>query len=335
MNEKVPLTEDSIRPYDLMMKKKACVDWDRNFLLTHQNRFVEVDCPACSSRKHSLYFEKLSIKYHLCQDCKTVFVNPRPSLELLHEFYTQSQNYDFWNNYIFPAVEEVRREQIFRPRVERTIGLADRFLPKYDSIMEVGAGFGTFCDELVRSGRFRRVLALEPTPGLAETCRKRGLETLEMPVENLPDDIKTDIIASFEVIEHLFSVETFFRNCTKHLKESGLLVLSCPNFQGFDIQTLGVKYETIDHEHLNYFNPGSLRLLVERCGFKVLEILTPGQLDAEVVRNRVFRGFISLENQPFLKAVLIDRWHELGDKFQQFLAENLMSGHMWIVAKKT
>ena len=334
MNKKLPLSEDSIRPYNLMKKKKACVDWDRSFLLRHQNCFVKVDCPACGSRKHKLYFEKLGIKYHLCQDCKTVFVNPRPSLELLHEFYVQSRNYDFWNKYIFPAAEDVRREKIFKPRVKRTIALADRFLSKYDSIIEVGAGFGIFCHQLVKSGRFKRVLALEPNPGLAETCRKHGLETLEMPVENLPDDIKTDIIASFEVIEHLFSVETFLNNCERHLKVPGLLILSCPNFEGFDIQTLGVKYEIIDHEHLNYFNPNSLRLLVERCGFQVLELLTPGQLDAEVVRNRLLRGVISLENQPFLKAVLIDRWDELGGKFQQFLADNLMSGHMWVVAKK-
>ena len=333
-NKQEPLSEDFIRPYKLYSKKKeACVDWDRDFLLARRKHFVKVDCPACSSKKHTLYFEKLDIKYHLCENCGTVFVNPRPSLEILHEFYSQSKNYEFWNKYIFPASEEARREKIFKPRVEKTIMFADRILSRYESIMEVGAGFGTYCEELVKSGRFRKVLALEPTPGLAKTCRKRGLETFEMPFENLPEDVRVDIIASFEVIEHLFSVEDFLHSCVKHLNSEGLLILSCPNFRGFDFQILGVKYGNIDHEHLNYFNPNSLRLLIERCGFQVLEILTPGQLDADIVRDRALKGTISLEGQPFLKTVIIDRWSEIGNNFQQFLADNLMSGHMWAVSK--
>ena len=337
MSKKETLSEDSIRPYVLYEKggeKKACVDWDRDFLLAHQKQFVKVDCPACNSKNHIFYFDKLGIKYNFCKDCETVFVNPRPSLELLHNFYVQSKNYDFWNKYIFPASEDVRRKQIFKPRVELTIAFADRFLKRYKSIMEVGAGFGIFCEELIKSGKFERVLALEPTPGLAETCRKRSVETLEIPVEDLPKDVKVDIIASFEVIEHLFSVEEFLCNCVKHLKSSGLLFLSCPNFKGFDFQILGAKYENVDHEHLNYFNPNSLKLLIERCGFQVLEIITPGKLDADIVRNRAIKGIISFENQPFLKTVLIDRWPETGNNFQKFLADNLMSGHMWTVAKR-
>jgi len=329
-----PLTEESIRPHELMEKMKEYVDCDRNFLLERQHRFVKVDCPACSSKKHVFHFEKLGIRYRLCQNCETVFVSPRPSLKLLHEFYVESRNYYFWNKYIFPKSEETRREKIFKPRVERTVAFADHFLSRYESIMEVGAGFGTFCEGLVKSKRFKKVLALEPTPDLAETCRKRSLETLEMPVEDLPEDVKVDIITSFEVIEHLFSVEEFFHNCAKHLKAPGLLILSCPNFQGFDFQILGIKYEGVDHEHLNYFNPNSLKLLIERCGFQVLELLTPGQLDADIVHNRALKGIISLENQPFLKTVLIDRWAEIGNKFQKFLIDNLMSGHMWAVAKK-
>ena len=38
-------------------------------------------------------------------------------LTLLHEFYSQSKNYAFWNEFVFPATEEMRRERIFRPRV--------------------------------------------------------------------------------------------------------------------------------------------------------------------------------------------------------------------------
>lgn len=334
MADVVTLTENAIRPRDLMEREKEYFKCDLEFLLARQDRFVAVDCPACNSARHFFCFEKNGIQYHLCEDCDTVFVNPRPSVELLGEFYAQSARYDFWNKYVFPASERARREKIFRPRAERTISLAEKFLPKFETLMEVGAGFGTFCELMAESGQFKRILVLEPSSGLAETCRSRNLETLEMPVESLPDGVKVDIIASFEVIEHLFSAKSFLQSCVAHLNNNGLIILSCPNYHGFDIQTLGLKSDSIDHEHLNYFNPSSLGLLVGRCGFRVLELLTPGKLDADIVRNFVLRGEVSLDGQPFLETVLVSRWSELGAKFQQFLAENLMSGHMWVVAQK-
>jgi hypothetical protein len=37
---------------------------------------------------------------------------------------------------------------------------------------------------------------------------------------------------------------------------------------------------------------------------------------------------------PFLRRVLIDEWDRLGWPFQQFLAANGLSSHMWVVARK-
>ena len=51
------------------------------------------------------------------------------------------------------------------------------------TLFDVGAGFGTFCEEVDRLGAFDRVVALEPEPHLAETCRGKGLEVIEAPVE--------------------------------------------------------------------------------------------------------------------------------------------------------
>jgi hypothetical protein len=68
------------------------------------------------------------------------------------------------------------------------------------------------------------------------------------------------------------------------------------------------------------------------AGFDVLEATTPGRLDAELVRDAVMRGERSLD--PFLQRVLVDEWDDLGWPFQQFLAANKLSSHMWIVARK-
>jgi 2-polyprenyl-3-methyl-5-hydroxy-6-metoxy-1,4-benzoquinol methylase len=202
--------------------------------------------------------------------------------------------------------------------------------------MEVGAGFGTFCEEVKRLNIFRRVIAIEPTPDLAQTCREKGLEVIEKPIEQVRPDKgdQVDVIATFEVIEHLFSPREFLRGCASVLEPGGLIIITCPNVKGFDLVTLQVLSDTVDVEHLNYFNPGSLSSLLRESGFQVLEAVTPGKLDAELVRKKALSGEFSLEQHPFLRQILIEEWDRVGDSFQQFLVSNQLSSHMWLIGRK-
>jgi hypothetical protein len=111
-------------------------------------------------------------------------------------------------------------------------------------------------------------------------------------------------------------------------------VLSCPNAEGFEISTLGAVSLSVDVVHLNLFNPNSLQVLVSEFDFQVVDIATPGRLDAELVRKAVLNGDFMLDRQPFLTRVLLDEWDRFGWPFQQFLAENHLSSHMWLAARR-
>lgn len=328
--------ENDIRPKNLMQNQAVAATVDLGRLLLKTNEFVEVNCPACESKKYTKKYSKYGLTFVECNECKTIFTNPRPTEEILSYFYKDSVNYAYWNKYIFPASEVTRREKIFVPRVDRTESLCKKYNVKMDSLLEIGAGFGTFCVELKSRNLFKRVVAVEPTPDLAETCRQKGLEVIQDVIENINfnDDEKFDVVVNFEVIEHIFSPKKFILNCSKLLKKSGLFIVTCPNGQGFDFLILGEKCNSLNHEHLNYFNPTSLSLLLENNGFEVLESITPGKLDADLVRNKILEGEFDVSQNPFLKKVLIDDWEKLGDKFQQFLADNGLSSNMWIVARK-
>jgi hypothetical protein len=89
----------------------------------------------------------------------------------------------------------------------------------------------------------------------------------------------------------------------------------------------------MDHEHLNYFNPASLSLLLNSCGFEVLEALTPGRLDAELVRNKILEDQFDVSSQPFLQQVLLENWEQAGEKFQNFLSAAGLSSNLWIIAR--
>jgi 2-polyprenyl-3-methyl-5-hydroxy-6-metoxy-1,4-benzoquinol methylase len=327
--------EADIRPEELMKGQAERLAADIHRLLKHKHNFITVTCPACNSVNYEKRYEKTGIQFVICQDCETVYANPRPRLEHLEEYYQKSENYIYWNKYIFPASEVVRREKIFKPRVQQVIDICQKFNIPTNTILEVGAGFGIFCEEIQQTGIFKRVIGVEPTPDLAQTCRDRSLEIIEKPIELVSfGNDSIDVIVNFEVIEHLFSPRNFVVKCYDLLRHSGIFILTCPNVKGFDIVTLAEKSSAVDNEHINLFNINSLARLLESCGFEVIEKITPGKLDAELVRNKIISGEFDASNNPFLQLILIEEWESKGEAFQNFLSANNLSSNMLLVARK-
>lgn len=327
---------DDIRPVSLMNEQARLYAEDVARLVRHHADFVAVPCPACDADAAVPQFQKMGIDYVACERCRTMYVSPRPRPSHLAEYYRTSRNYEYWAEHIFPASEQVRRERIFRPRVQRILELCEQYRLHRGTLVEIGPGFGTFCQELQDQRAFESVIAIEPTPALAAACRARGVQVIESPVEEI--DLAAlgavDVVASFEVIEHLFDPSAFLRAIYRILQPGGLVVLSCPNGLGFEVQQLGPMSTTVDSEHLNYFNPASLRTLLEAVHFDVLETTTPGRLDADLVRSAVLKGDLSVEDDPLLTRVLVEEWDELGGPFQAFLAHHGLSSHLWAVARR-
>ena len=181
---------------------------------------------------------------------------------------------------------------------------------------------------------FKKVIAVEPTARGAEICRQKGIETIEKPVEEAKLK-NASVITNFELIEHLFCPRVFLSACAQALQKNGLFIVTTPNIKGFDLITLKNLSENVAGvEHLNYFHPKSLSILLEKSGFKVEEFLTPGKLDVELVRIKALSKELDISAHPFLKYILIDEWERIGAKFQKFLAANGLSSHMWVVARK-
>jgi len=142
------------------------------------------------------------------------------------------------------------------------------------------------------------------------------------------------MICAFEIIEHLFDPKSILLDMRRILNKKGIILISTPNVEGFEMSVLEKVCDTyFAPTHLNYFSIKTLPMLLENCGFEVLKIETPGQLDIEISRKKVLQNKIKLKNQ-FLKTILIDKYDEIGEKFQKFLQENKLSSHMWITARK-
>jgi SAM-dependent methyltransferase len=327
------LSEAELCPPELLQGQEEAFGRDIERLQSRRDEFVTVACPACEVDEPEPAFEKHTFSYVRCARCRTLYMSPRPSPEVMSAYYSGSENYAYWAERIFPASEAARREKVNKPWLERIRGYCELYDVPLGTLVEAGPGFGTFA-ALAREA-FERVVAIEPTPELAAACRERGIEVVEQRVEDAVGATPVaDVVCAFEVIEHLFEPRLFLENAAAIGRPGSLLVLSCPNGEGFDISVLGPLSLAIDPEHVNLFNPASLSLLAESCGYEVLEATTPGRLDAEFVHDAIVAGRFDVSHDPFLQRILVDEWDRIGWPFQQFLAEQGLSSHMWLVARK-
>jgi SAM-dependent methyltransferase len=328
-----PLSVDEIRPDQCVEEQDRRFRDDIARMLRRAAEFVAVPCPACGATYSAKVFEKHRFTYVECPECQTMYMNPRPSPSVLAEYYSNSENYAYWAKEIFPRSEEARRTKIFRPRALSLVEACRRHGVPLGTVVDVGAGFGTFLTELTSQNAFERHVAIEPTPELAVICRERGLDVIEATAEECAPGLNAAAVTAFEVIEHVFEPRAWVDTLGRMLMLGGLMMLTCPNVDGFEIGTLRELSTSVDPEHLNYFNPRSLSGLLERCGFEVLQVSTPGRLDAELVRRQAVGGKLDLTDNWLLKRVLLEAWNENGERFQQMLAGSGLSSHMSVVAR--
>lgn len=328
------MMESEIRPDELYDETMRLRKIDTEKILLKSKSFVKVCCPACNKVEYELFYKRDGFTFVKCSVCETVFVNPRPTKEMLFEHYATSLNTKFWKKNVYPKSEESRIKHLILPRVKKILELCDKYDVPTCSIMDVGAGFGTFCEQITKTGKFKEVIAVEPNLEKDKYSHKKGITVIQDFIENIAER-KVNVITSFESIEHMFSPKEYLNSVSKMLAKGGLLFLTTPNIKGFDLNVLKDKSDsTMAPGHINYFHPKSISLLLENCGFEVLSIETPGKLDAELVRKKALAGVISLDSQPFLKCVLIDEWQTYMDSFQQWLASNGLSSSMSITARK-
>jgi len=328
------MKEEDIRTNESVRKAQTLFQQDLEEFI-YPNEFVEVACPACNSKNYRKAYSKLDFDFVLCNLCKTLFVNPRPGFDVLSKYYENSKELEFWKNEIFFQTENARNKLIFQPRVDNVLEICKKYGCARDLLVEVGAGFGNFCEKINELGWFKKVIAIEPNPHLAKKCRERGLDVLPLSVENAKIENSADVVVSFEVIEHLFNPGDFILKCLKLLKKDGLLILTTPNIFGFDLLVLQEESDNIcAPKHLNYFNPRSLKYLLVTTGFDVLEYITPGELDVELVHKKVISKKIDISKDNFLKYLFFDASDKQRQSFQKYLAENGLSSHMWMIARR-
>lgn len=327
------MKESDIRKREVFNRYLELVNQDIGAIFKNRESFVRIDCPACSSKNYNFEFEKSSFCYYLCRECRTLFANPRPTLEQLERLYTDSPSSVFWINEFFKPVAEIRREKIFKPRALEIVSMINMHKQKKFKVVDIGAGFGIFLEELLKIIPYIDVIAIEPSPHMADICKNKGLQVIQSAIGDIQQKETIDIAVCFELVEHLYSPRDFFVKVKGLLKKGGLFYFTTLNGEGFDIQVLWEKSKIIfPPHHINFFNPYSISILSKNTGFEIVNIKTPGKLDWDIVEGMYKDEGTDIGR--FWKLVSKKGNNETKVSLQDWITKSGFSSHMAVLLRK-
>lgn len=325
---------DKLRPMDLhskilLQREKCGIDF---YLKNHLN-FVDVNCPCCLKASGQNVFYKYGYTHKKCKECNTLYVSPRPSQEMLFEYYSYYDAPNSWNELLISTNNE-RKYLQHAPRVEKLKMILKNSDNLKSIFVDLGAGNGNFAKAVQEANIFEEIIASDIADGCIQACENQGLQTKKCTIKDF-ENSSIDCITFNDLIEHVFDPFDFLSDCYNKLTKNGILMLSTPNGEGFDFKILKEKTENIvPPEHIQFFNPVSIKLLLSKIGFKVLDISTPGILDVEIIKRQIKDNFLELENNEFINFIYKLEDSTLEKNFQDFLQKSNLSSHMLVFARK-
>jgi SAM-dependent methyltransferase len=326
------MKEEEIRKREILNKYLELSAKDIETFFSDRTKFTSTKCPACSSNNSFPAIEKETFVYHQCEHCDTIFVNPRPDIDSLNSYYTDSPSTSYWVNDFFLPVAEVRRKKIFKPRAEYIANYFENNV--VHEIADIGAGFGLFLEELQKLEPQLKLTAIEPSNEMAEICRTKKLNVLPLALEDIDaKKYKFEVLTAFELFEHLQNPELFLDKVFELLKPGGHFIFTTLNGLGFDIQVLWDKAKCISPpHHLNFFNPWSIELLLKKKGFEITTIETPGKLDWDIVNG----AYTHEDTNPgrLWKSVSKYGNTKTTEDLQNWISKNRFSSHMRVIVRK-
>ncbi|MBK5299275.1 MAG: class I SAM-dependent methyltransferase [Vicinamibacteria bacterium] len=196
-----------------------------------------------------------------CRACGLQYVSPRPAATAIVEAYSEGDDHAY--------VSQVSaRERTFADAV----GHIERLLPGRGRVLDVGTAAGAFL--AAARSRDWQVEGCEPNRWLA----RWGSRHYGIPIRTgeLFDHKFTpqsfDVVTLWDVIEHTPDPARVLQTARELIKPGGLVVVNYPDIGSWIARALGRRWPFLSSVHLYYFTRETMKRLLERHGFEVIEM---------------------------------------------------------------
>lgn len=223
-----------------------------------------VSCPVCRQTGAPQFHLYKDMKMHKCKGCKTVFLNPLPSMKDITAFYHDSyQNTS--TGYFAKVFKKMKRS---RGRVK----YMSRFISS-GAFLDIGSN-GGFMVEAARENGFLAT-GVEIDSVSVKYAQEHYPENnyFTGTIEDFANSSgQFDLAYCSEVIEHVPDVIGFVEAISKVLRKGGVLYITTPDISHFRVPRDLTKWDAYGPpSHCIFFTPNSLKGLLERFGFRILK----------------------------------------------------------------
>jgi SAM-dependent methyltransferase len=141
-------------------------------------------------------------------------------------------------------------------------------------LLDIGAGTGTLVEQAVRMGYVAE--GIEPSLWLQRRAAERGLRVHQGVFPHPNAKGPYDVVTLVDVIEHVRNPSGLLRNVREVLNPGGIMLLVMPDVSSLPARLMRWRWWHFRIAHVGYFNPQTMRMLVERSGFTLLSVGRPG-----------------------------------------------------------
>ncbi len=253
-------------------------------------------CPVCKSSLRRWAVKKyVNDTYTIdrCALCGYAFVNPRPSMNFLKSHYSKCGHGTSLTNYglesVIAAEANDPNSTIDAKRMIATINHLSEGRPNMSRrLLDVGSGYGFFSREAVINDF--RVVAIELAQNERQISRSvSGIAPILTTFEDLElNPGSMSVVLMSQVLEHALDVEAWVSKAWQLLESDGIVAIALPNFGSLQRIILQENEPYIyPPDHLNFFTPGALAMLLEKNGFVVEKIQHVSRVPRSTVQRRV------------------------------------------------
>lgn len=238
--------------------------------------------------------------YHIvrCELCVLTHIWPIPSTEGLARYYRDTFYQEEKKGYLERSLEDARwwTECTYKPLLRQCTMHVRLDCPEEDRIrfLDIGSGPGLALDTARAMGW--HTTGIEPHAGLCERGTAQGHVMLHGTIDTADlANKKYDVIGLYEVLEHSREPEELIRRCWELLDTNGVLYVAVPSDYN-PLQYAACQQHNLFHywisipDHINYFTPATLKLLVRRCGFQLRHIHMTYPMEQFLLDGDVYVG---------------------------------------------
>lgn len=234
-------------------------------------------CIACTASGLKYFGHRGAYAYYRCLRCGSLQLSPLPEPASMAEEYVNGYS-DAGHCQSAPEVRNIEAKPQFDAVCDALLRHAAPRL-----VLDYGTGWGGLLKTL--KDRSINAEGAELSASMAEYCQKMGFTVRLCDLADIPGEAVYDAIALSSVFEHLVEHERWVHDASRLLTPRGLVVSMQPTagFATFWGQALRLGFKNRElpqlHQvfwppwHTALFSIEGMRLLFQRCGFELLEVV--------------------------------------------------------------